>query len=246
MAIIYQPRGRALEYGPLAANLYDGCTHGCLYCYAPSCRQKRREDYHALAKPRKDIIKLLEKDARDYQGQEVFLCFTCDPWPADTEIQLAGQAIDVLTGAGVRARTLTKAGRRSMADIPALVRNGGAYGATMTFMDQAKSAHWEPMADTPTGRIEALAAAHSAGIETWVSLEPVIEPAESLRIIEATHEIVDVYKVGTLNYNRAVAGGIDWPKFAREVRDMLQKFGKNYYLKADLRKYLPENINNNF
>lgn len=242
MAIIYTPRGRALEYGPLAANLYDGCTHGCLYCYAPSCRQKRREEYHALAKPRKDILRLLAKDAINYRGQEVFLCFTCDPWPAHTEVQLAGPAIDVLTEAGVMARTLTKSGRRSMADIQALVRNGGAYGATMTFLDAAKSRHWEPGADTPDGRIEALTAAHAAGIETWVSLEPVIDPAQTLEIIRATHQIVDTYKVGTLNYNNAVAGTTDWQNFAREVRDLLERLGKNYYLKADLRKYLPENI----
>jgi len=28
---IYEPRGRAGEYAPLAVNLYKGCGHGCVY-----------------------------------------------------------------------------------------------------------------------------------------------------------------------------------------------------------------------
>ena len=36
MPIIYEPRGKAAEYSPLAANLYAGCGHGWLYCYAPA------------------------------------------------------------------------------------------------------------------------------------------------------------------------------------------------------------------
>jgi len=37
MAVIYEPKGMALEYAPLACNLYRGCQHGCRYCYAPNC-----------------------------------------------------------------------------------------------------------------------------------------------------------------------------------------------------------------
>ena len=36
MSIIYEPKGKAREYSPLAVNLYRGCSHGCLYCYANS------------------------------------------------------------------------------------------------------------------------------------------------------------------------------------------------------------------
>lgn len=35
MRIIYEPKGRAREYANLAANLYSGCIHGCVYCYVP-------------------------------------------------------------------------------------------------------------------------------------------------------------------------------------------------------------------
>ena len=35
MSIIYKPKGKALEYSELAANLYRGCGHACTYCFAP-------------------------------------------------------------------------------------------------------------------------------------------------------------------------------------------------------------------
>lgn len=41
MNVIYEPKGRAREYAPLACNLYMGCTHGCKYCYAPACMYKK-------------------------------------------------------------------------------------------------------------------------------------------------------------------------------------------------------------
>ena len=34
MKVIYEPKGRAKEYAELAVNLYNGCSHGCEYCYA--------------------------------------------------------------------------------------------------------------------------------------------------------------------------------------------------------------------
>ena len=38
MNAIYEPKGAAREYAELACNLYTGCNHGCLYCYAPGRR----------------------------------------------------------------------------------------------------------------------------------------------------------------------------------------------------------------
>ena len=31
--VIYQPSGKAAEYSLWACNLYNGCTHGCSYCF---------------------------------------------------------------------------------------------------------------------------------------------------------------------------------------------------------------------
>lgn len=52
---IYEPRGRAREYGELAVNIYTGCNHGCSYCYAPAVLHRGREEF-AEVRPRPGIV----------------------------------------------------------------------------------------------------------------------------------------------------------------------------------------------
>lgn len=75
------------------------------------------------------------------------------------------------------------------------------------------------------------------GIETWVSLEPVVDSEETIKIIKETHNFVDLYKVGTLNYHKR-AKEIDWEKFAKDVVETLKNYNTNHYVKDDLKKIL--------
>ena len=240
MAIIYEPKGRAREYAPLAANLYSGCSHGCLYCYAPDAIRMKREVFHASPKPRQDIIAKLEADARKLKGEDlppILLCFTCDPYqPAEEEHHITRQAIEVLHRYGHKVQVLTKGGLRSTRDFD-LLGPGDAYAATLTFLDAGLSRLWEPHASSPTERLRALSEAHDRGITTWASLEPVIDPEQSLRIIEEAAPYVDLFKVGKLN-NHPLAAEIDWRDFGTRAVRLLEDLGKDYYIKADLRRYL--------
>ena len=40
MKPIYEPKGKAKEYGDLAINIYTGCPHYCFYCFAPNVLHK--------------------------------------------------------------------------------------------------------------------------------------------------------------------------------------------------------------
>ena len=105
---------------------------------------------------------------------------------------------------------------------------------------------WEPGAALPGDRIVTIEAFHDAGIETWVSLEPVLDPDTALQIIRRTHEFVDLYKVGKLNYENTLPGHlrslvdhIDWRAFGIAAVDLLRSLGKSYYVKKDLAAFLP-------
>ena len=73
MSIIYKPKGKAREYSPLAANFYNGCDHGCIYCYAPGIKKITREQYLSVS-PRRDILHEIEKDCKKYAYSKSRYC----------------------------------------------------------------------------------------------------------------------------------------------------------------------------
>lgn len=118
-----------------------------------------------------------------------------------------------------------------------LLRSNDKYGATLTFWTERDSLEWEPGAATPTERTFALEEAHRRGITTWASLEPVIQPETSLKLIEETLDFVDIYKVGKWNHDKR-ANEIDWKAFGRAAIDLLKKHKKKFMIKKDLAAYL--------
>ncbi len=238
MPIIYEPSGKALEYSPLAANLYAGCGHRCVYCYAPLALKRTREMFYS-AKLRDGMLIQLEKDAKKYAGtkKNCLLCFTCDPYqPIDEKWKLTRQAIRTLNEQNIPVTILTKGGRRAERDFDLLVKNPlNAFAATLTHDRLDISEQWEPGAAPPTERIASLKKAHALGVQTWVSFEPVFDPDAVYRLIDKTWNFVDLYKVGKLNYHPR-AKEIDWPEFLNRVVKQLKSRGKKYYIKEDLRK----------
>lgn len=239
---IYSPRGKAREYCPLAVNLYKGCSHKCEYCYAPACTYKSRSEF-SIPTPRAGIIETIEKDAKTLQlsgsTDPVLLCFTCDPYqPIDCKYQFTRKTIQILHNHEINVMILTKGGKRAERDFDSLTENDW-FGVTLTTIDNGSSHKWEPGADTPINRINSLRLAHEKGIKTWVSLEPVLYPEVALEIIKCTHQFVDKFKVGVLNYHPH-AKSINWYKFAHDVDKLLTDLNADYYLKNDLKKYLDD------
>lgn len=241
MNVLYPPRGKAGEYAELACNLYRGCTNSCRYCYVPRVVRRKKEDFHATVTARKDILKLLERDAAKMAktkdaGKAVHLCFTCDPYPAEVDEDVTRQAILILKRYGFGVQILTKAGSRARRDFDLLDGPNDSFGITLTVQDEALWKEWEPLAASPADRMATLEAAHRRGIKTWMSLEPVINPVETLKIIRETAAHVDLYKVGKLNYD-PLADTIDWAKFVTDVTQLLDEVGKTYLIKDDLKKF---------
>lgn len=235
---IYEPKGKAGEYGKYALNLYNGCTHGCRYCYVPAIKRQTPEQYHARAERRNMKWTDITKEIKEHSGKDLFLCFTCDPYqPIDVDFPLTRHIVSECHDNNVRTIILTKGGKRSERDFDLLAKRPdlSLYGATLTFTDESDSGRWEPHAAPPTERFDALKKAHTAGIPTWASLEPVIDPAQSLEIIRMTREYVDEFKVGKWNHD-AAAKEIDWKSFARAAVSLLSD--KKYYIKKDLAVYL--------
>jgi len=244
MKIIYEPSGPAREYSPLAANLFRGCGCRCEYCYAPSVLRMSRQ---AFGRPdaRSDVLKHLAADAKklaaagDPSARPVLLCFTCDPYqPLEFAPGVGGltrRAIEILENRQIPVRILTK---RPMS---ALMRDGLMlqyadvdFGVTLSFTDDADRQAAEPGAESVSDRAQALQFAHQWKLSTWLSLEPVIAPAQAIGVIQWTADWVDVFKVGKLNHDKARESEIDWREFLFQALRLLTDLGAKYYIKDDL------------
>jgi DNA repair photolyase len=249
MQVIYEPRGRAKEYSPLALNHYHGCAHGCVYCFSPGCLRMKREDFHGNPEPRREIINKVIKDARDMQAngddREINLCFTTDPYqPIDKNTRLTRAIITILINHNLRFTVLTKAGRAAMRDFDLLEGyDKCSFGTTLTLSDENARQRWEPNAAPVLDRIFAIREANFRQIKTWTSIEPPIRPEECIKLVKSLHNVVNHWKVGKLNYEnqlpehlKAEVQNINWVKFREDIIEMLELHGASYYIKIDLQQ----------
>jgi len=243
---IYAPRGQAGEYAKLATNPYRGCGHKCAYCYVPKVLKMDRAEFDATATPRPNFLESLRKDAGKYLEagitEQVMLSFTTDPFnPFDTS--LTRPTIEILRNNGLAFCTLTKGGHRAVPFMDLFRPERDAFASTLTSLDDAFSMKWERGAALPMDRITALQKFHSAGIFTWVSLEPTLSTEASIQIIERTHDFVDLYKIGRANYLPMTAT-TDWEGYTHKILDVVNRLGAKHYIKHDLQPYLPSGYYN--
>ena len=246
MSVIYEPRGKAREYSPLACNLYLSCMHNCKYCYAPHALQRRADAYFCRPAPRKNILQSIEKELRQHKfDKQILLSFIGDVYcETEDDNETTRDALRLFLNAGAPVAILTKGGTRCLKDLP-LFRQFGRriqVGATLTFWDKAKSLEWESGAASPQERLEVLRELKDNGVTTFASFEPVVEPAESLAVLEKSLEMdcVDIYKIGKLNNYAGLDKKIDWADFLQKSLTLVRAAGKKRYIKHDLRLAAPE------
>lgn len=240
--VIYEPRGKAAEYGELAVNLYNGCSHGCVYCYAPNVVKKSREEFFGNPQPRIKIMDSLASDVNKMiltrDKREVFMCFTCDPFqPLEDQYTLAYQAILMFELGSIPYRILTKGGWFAVETADQWSRELCTFGTSLIYCNDNESEKYEPGAAATSERIQSLHHMKLLGFKTWVSLEPVWTPEDAFALIERTHPFVDEYRIGKLNYHPQ-SKNVNWKQFAIDVSKLCDELGCKYILKESLRKQI--------
>ena len=230
MKPIYKPKGAAAEYGDYAVNIYTGCPHRCYYCFAPQVLHREREVFHSCVEPRKDIVREVRRQLEREQitGQLIHLCFACDPYPVRYGTATTREVIQALKEYGNHVQILTKGDGSRDFD---LLDGEDWYGVTISCDDpMAETA--EPGAVSPGSRLHDLMEAKLRGIHTWVSFEPVLDPAAVLDCIKGCAHFIDKVKIGKLNYHPSE---IDWAKFGWEAEAACREMDLDYYIKDSLR-----------
>ena len=244
MNAIYVPSGKAAEYAELSCSLRLTCGHRCAYCFAPAILHKSKEDFHVAGPPRSGILEALERDckrmAEAQDSRRILLAFIGDVYAPEEQDDLATRhALKIIAAHGLNASVLTKGGTRSWRDSDIMRDAGIWFGTTLTCGNNDSSVVWEPGAQLPRDRKQAIANMHKKGIFTWVSLEPILYPEDSLHFISKLAEHVDYWHVGRLNYHPH-AKKIDWPDFAEQAWQALTAVGADFRFKDGLAEDLQE------
>lgn len=198
---LYQPTGKAAEYSPWAVNFYTGCSNDCEYCYCkrgvmshvwdnkPHLKKCFRNEEHAL----KVFVSELFKNHEAVKKHGVLFSFTTDPllpetraltWAAVTACQCVDVPVQILTKCAIFPEETPDFPNKDLI----------AIGFTLTGFDEK-----EPGASLNSERIEAMQEIYNWGFHTFASIEPVITPAMSIRMIEQTHDFCELYKIGLMS-----------------------------------------------
>ena len=238
---IYEPSGKAAEYSNWACNLYNGCPHSCTYCF---------NDHNIMAGTLGGNIVSLKKSLVDTETAfKIFVSeltrhretiikdgglhfnFVSDPCLPET-IELNVRCMDEVQSQGVFCKVLTK--RADWLHHP-VVQNALSHkglisvGFTLTGRDDL-----EPGASSNMERVHAMAELHNAGISTWASIEPVIDPVLSFAMIVETLGFCDHYKIGILSGKKDYT-----PQQIRDFVAKVQSLGHtSVYWKESLREFI--------
>ena len=165
-------------------NSYNGCEHGCIYCFA-----RPSHAYHDLspgldfetrlfAKP--DAARLLRRElgARGYKPATIAMGTNTDPYqPIERQYRLTRQILEVCADLRHPVSITTKSAR--ICDDIDLLRDLArdrlvSVLISVTSLDARLSATLEPRASTPAKRIEAIARLIDAGVHVGVNVAPII------------------------------------------------------------------------
>ena len=235
-SVIYEPKGAAKEYTHLAINTHFGCEFRCIYCYAPSICRQNLADWSKSPKPKENILARVEADAKRMAGdpREILLCYMSDPYQNDEAAAITRSVLLILEKYKMTATVLTKAGMTAVRDFDILKRNNWKFGTTLSISCDQTKAEWEPGAASVKSRADAIRIASGMGIQTWLSMEPVIDPQQALNVIDYLIEYVDFWKIGKMNHRKL---NVNWVKFRSDAIALLDSYGANYYIKKELREF---------
>ena len=230
MKPIYEPKGKAKEYGDLAINIYTGCPHRCYYCFAPGVLRRNKEEFHSHVEPRPGIVQAVKDqiEREKIAGKLVHLCFTCDPYPTGYDSTATREIIKIIKDSGNHVQILTKGDGSRDFD---LLDENDRYGVTI---DGYQEGH-----QSTAGLLLDLLNARRRGIKTWISFEPVLNEKLVICGIKESPRYADKIKIGKLNYYKS---DIDWAEFGRRAENLCKSLGIDHYIKESLRKEMEKNV----
>ncbi len=167
-----------------SVNVYRGCEHGCVYCYARPTHAylgySPGLDFETKLLYKPEAAQLLERELRrpKYAAKPIVLGANTDPYqPIDRTLKLTRSVLEVLDRFNHPAIIVTKSASvlRDLDILQAMAeRNLLQVYVSVTTLDPALARRMEPRAATPGRRVAAMAELSRAGVPVSVLAAPVI------------------------------------------------------------------------
>jgi DNA repair photolyase len=153
------------------ANLYRGCTHGCAYCYAPSLTHDERS-WGGYVDVKVNAPEVLARELRSLRRDQVFLSSASDPYqPVEAKYRLTRRCLESLLRSQFPVSILTRS-PLVLRDLDLLKELAEVkVGMSITTVPTRQL---EPGVPPLQRRIDTLRKLGAAGVQTCVSLAPVI------------------------------------------------------------------------
>jgi DNA repair photolyase len=183
--------GSTTEY---TINQYRGCSHGCIYCYAPSLIHDDRS-WGSFVDVKINAHSVLDRELCHAAKQVVFVSSASDPYqPVEARYRVTRRVLEVLVKHEFPVLLLTRS-PLVLRDLDLLqsldwVRVGFSITSVSTRF-------YEPGVPSVERRVAALSELHDRGIVTWVSMAPIV-PTQVLGGVDSLFEKLRAAGVSTV------------------------------------------------
>lgn len=180
--------------GDYCVNPYIGCSHACVYCYAPyyARRMGYSGEWGSYVHIKANAVELLRREVAKRSKGVVYLSSLTDAYqPVESTYGLTRRLLGVLLSRDWPIIIQTKS--------PLVVRDldiirgfsKAEVGFTIITLDEDLRAKLEPGAPSVSSRIDALRELKSEGIATFTFIGPVIPGTPLEELVELVDEVKD-------------------------------------------------------
>lgn len=159
-----------------ALNPYSGCSHGCVYCYAP---EVTRSEWKGWRVPgvRQNIALRLSREIGPLHGT-IGIGTSTDPYQyVERRFELTRQCLEIIARKDMSVNIMTKSDL-FLRDVDLLSRMHHAVGVTVTCTDDSVAKRTEPGAPLPSVRLDAMREAVECGLSVYGLIGPIMSSVE--------------------------------------------------------------------
>lgn len=223
-------------------NPYEGCGHGCKYCYAKFMKRFIGTDksWGDFVNVKINAPDLIPSKPKKFEGKSIIIGSVTDPYqPIEKKYKITRQMLKKLIPLKPKLDIITKSSLITR-DIDLLKQfENFTVAISMSPLHNETRKRLEPNSTPPFKRIEALKELHGAGIRTVLFISPIFpELTDWKSLVKKTMGYVDEYWFENLNMYPLVRDEIykflqeRYPKLKEKYQKIYTK-GSNHWLDVE-------------